>query len=167
MKQDRASDMPADMLTATRRGRWRVALLVVLAVSTLGSFQFLAMPQLVAALDSASGKPPSLASLRELQAMFIGLGLLGLIMAAIVMHHGVQILRQAQTPPNNFWLWRDTPVVRGIKARWRGWINIVMAVLTGLICAGLVVYIVLTLQRFAPYALRDGVRIIEPNAPSR
>jgi hypothetical protein len=167
MKHDRASETPADILQATRRGRWRVALLVVLALSTLGGFHFFAVPQLIAILDSVSGKPPSIASLRQLQGMFIGLGLLGLVTAAIILQHGAQVLRQAQSPPNNFWLWRDTPVVRGIKARWRGWINIVMALLTGLICAGLVVYIVLTLQRFAPYTLRDGVSIIDPNAASR
>lgn len=156
--------MSSDILPATRRGRWRVALLTATAMATLAGFQFLALPQLLAVLDNATGQPPTIHSLRLLQALFIGLGLVGSMTAAIVLHNGLQILRSGQTPPNDDWLWQDTPVVRGVKARRRAWINKVTALLTGLICAVLVVYIVLTLQRFAPYTLRDGVSIVEPNA---
>ncbi len=162
-----SSDIPADILPATRRGRWRVALLTVMAIATLAGFLFLAFPQLLALLEDAAAQPPTMHSLRLLQALFIGLGLLGVMTAAIVLHNGLQILRRGQTPPNDVWLWHDTPIVRGVKARRRGWINIVTALLTGLICCSLVVYIVLTLQRFSPYTLRDGVTMVEPNAAPR
>ena len=167
MMSGQASGIPVDILPATRRGRWRVALLTAMAMATLCGFQFLALPQLLAILNDVNGQPPTLHSLRLLQTLFIGLGLLGVATAAIVLHNGLQILRRGQTPPNDFWLWRDTPVIRGAKARWRGWINLITALLTGLICAGLVVYIVLTLQHFSPYTLRDGVSIVEPIAAPR
>ena len=159
------SDLPVDagpaIMRATRRGQTMSALLVVMALAALVAFQFVALPMLLAAVGSRSGMPPSGATVRLLQAIFGGIGLLGLGTAAILIHQGRQILRLNQSPASDLWLWRDTPVVRGAKARRRAWLSIALALMTALICIGLVSFIVLTLQRLAPYALRPGVTVIE------
>ena len=158
---DHANPATPDIMRATRTGRSLTAGLVVLSVCVLASFQWIGLPLLIELVRAQLDAPVSHTSLGRMGLVFGALGLLGLITAAILLHNGVAMLRSLQAPPNALWLWRDTPIVRGVKARRRGWFSIVAAVLTILICIGLVGYIMLTLQRYIPYAVRPGVTVIE------
>lgn len=150
-----------EIMEATPAGQRRVALLALIAMAALGGFHLYALPELGALLNNATGQVPTADQIRQLQAVFIGIGVLGIATAAIVLNNGIQGLARAQSPASNAWIWRDTPILRGVKARRRSWINIITGLFVGLICAGLVVYIVQTLERSMPPALREGVTVVE------
>lgn len=149
-----------EIMQATPAGQRRVAIIAAIALAALAAFHLYALPQLGVLLDK-TGPAPAALQIRQLQAVFILIGVLGIGTAAIVLNNGIQGLARAQSPASDAWLWRDTPILRGVKARRRSWINIVTGLFVGLICAGLVVYIVQTLERAMPPALRDGVTVVE------
>ena len=164
---DPAAPLPAhlpaqlpEMMRATRAGKWRSAILALLAVLALIGFQLIALPLVLDLLADVSGTPAGGATVRKVQWLFIGLCGIGLVTAGILIMNARQILRSGQAPANDFWLWRDTPIVRGVAARRLAWISIAAAIATMLVCIALTVFIFQTLEKIAPHALRPGVTIL-------
>jgi hypothetical protein len=152
--------MPAIML-ASKRGKRRCALLVTAAVIVLALFFFVVQPALIEVLATRPGK--ARVGLHLVQGMFVGLGLCGIALATVLIRNAQRILQRGQTPVDDGWLWRDTPIVRGARARRTAWFSIAVGIVTILFCVGLSVTICLMLERSgaSPFKLRHGVTIME------
>ena len=72
-------------------------------------------------LRHASDTPDTRALTRQLEMVFYGLSALLLVTAAYAGWHARRIFSSSQYPPPGSWVLRDTRLLRGNRARGRGW----------------------------------------------
>jgi len=102
-----------------RKLQWLIAvtIAVVLVLSLFG----------LSALKHASDTPDTRALTRQLEMVFYGLGALLLATAVYAVWYARRIFGSSQYPPPDSWVWRDTRLLRGDRARGRGWWVVVCA----------------------------------------
>ncbi len=160
MNDTTPSDAQADIVRATKRGRWLSAALMAVAIALLLPFMFIVLP----VLNSGFNPMPSPPQVLIIKGILVCLAALGVATGAITVYSGRRMLRSGQCPPPDAWVWRDTKVKRGLAATRLAWAYIVSAVACGILCVGLVAYILMVLDRVrAPSSLKlpPGVKIIQ------
>ena len=105
-----------------RNVRWLIAatIAVVLLLLLFG----------LSTLRHASDTPDTRALTRQLEMVFYGLGVLLLVTAAYAGWQARRIFGSSQYPPPGSWVLRDTRLLRGDRARVRGWWALVCAVVS-------------------------------------
>ncbi len=122
-------DGTQELMPATASGRrFGAALAALLVLGAIG-FWLLIVP----ALQSAFGPLPTPTSFDRIKLGFALLALTVTALSAALAATGWRILGSRQSPPPGAMLWRDTPVVRGARARRIG----IAYCVTGLLCCGL------------------------------
>jgi len=117
----------------------------------------------LSALKHASDTPDTRALTRQLEMVFYGLGALLLATAAYAAWHARRIFGSSQYPPPGSWIMRDTRLLRGDRARGRGWWALVCAVVSLLLAvyaASLPRQIERTLK---PAPVHHAVKIASPH----
>jgi hypothetical protein len=157
-----------DIVKATARGRVLSIAVFVLALAIIALFQFVTIPVINATL--AGNPTPETAS--TLKWIFAGFAALAVIPSAAMIFIGRKIVRANQYPLANAWVWRDTPIQRGDRARRMGKLCITSGTFAGIVCLALIAYIWTVFDRlsFTPQ-LRPGVTVLQaptakPPAPA-
>lgn len=145
MTTDATEHTNHDIARATLRGRLLLACGFTFALGLVAAFRFYVLPLLKSVVASA---PPADA-IMAVKLVFIGIALVGTLVATGWILYARAILRSRQDPPPRAWLWRDTKIIRGDAAVRRGRISIAGATVTALACIGLAIYIVVAIDRIA------------------
>ena len=151
-------------MPATAAGRRLGAAMVFLLTVGVAGFWWLILPW----LQSAFGPLPSSEAIDRIKIGFAILAMIVTALAAVLVATGQRILRSRQAPPPGALLWRDTLIVRGVRARRTG----IAYCVTGFLCValgiGLGVTIWSMLDRLGAsmsITLPPGVTILKQTTP--
>ncbi len=154
------TEQELDVIRATPKSRRRAALLVGFTLGLALPFLFFVLPL----LNRSVNPLPSPSEITVIKGLLVSIAALGVVTSAVVLQFGRKILRSGQCPPNDTWVWRDTKIQRGEQARRLAWAYIISALISGILCIGLVVYSLVVLGRVSaqtPIKLPQGVKLIE------
>lgn len=157
MNQQNLSESAPDIIPASKHGRLFLGLLIAAALGVLALYQFVALPYL---MKSLSKTPP--VNLPTIKAILIVCASIGAIMGLGVGWYGRKIIRAGQYPLANAWVWRDTVIQHGRRARQFGWMHIATGALICLLCVGITLILWNMMASLAPqHKLRPGVVILQ------
>ncbi len=146
-----------DVMSATVRGRYLSLLLLALAIGLIVFSYRVALPTLNAALQTT----PAPQAIAGIKGILLGFTVLVMVCAATLIWSGCRMLRTGQSPPLGAWVWRDTKIVRGRMVKRLAWTYIVSALVSCILCIGLVAYMWTTFDRLATAApLPAGVSVV-------
>ncbi|MGZ3238164.1 MAG: hypothetical protein ACXU8A_12395 [Burkholderiaceae bacterium] len=133
------------------RATWRARLLLSASLLLVLVFflfcRFVAIPFLNTALSTV---PPS--NLTAVKSMLIGFASIATLIGLGTILYGRKILRNAQYPLGNAWVWRDTPIQRGRIAVRFGWFHIATGVLICIIGLGSSLYLWRLVDQLLPHS---------------
>jgi hypothetical protein len=153
-----ANDNQPDIVRATTRGRILSSAVLVLALGISVLFQFVAMPIINASLNS--NPTPALAN--TLKWIFGGFAALAILPSAAMVIIGRKILQAGQYPLPGAWVWRDTIIKRGVRAKQMGKLCVTSGMFAGLVSLALIAYIWTVFDRItSPPPLRPGVTLLQ------
>lgn len=138
-----------------RKLRWMIAtkIAVVLLLWLFGLFT----------LKHATDTHDTHALARQLKMVFYGLGALLLLTAAYAAWHASRIFASSQSRPPSSWVLRDTQLLRGDRARGRGWLALACAVVSPLLAAYAAILPSQIERTMKPASVHHAARIAWPH----
>jgi len=125
--QDNAPlDANPDILRSDPEQRRKMQWLIAATIAVVLLLLLFGLYTLRHAIDT----PDTRALTRQLEMVFYGLSALLLVTAAYAVWHAKRIFSSSQYPPPGSWVMRDTQLLRGDRARGRGWWALVCAVVS-------------------------------------
>jgi hypothetical protein len=153
MTDKQTTEHAPDIARASLRGRLLSGSLLLLAIALFLGFQRIAIPLISVTLQ---GSPPPPDAVRMIKIIFFGMTGACFFSAFVLIAYALNILRKNQCPPTNEWLWRDTKIVRGDKAKLYAKAYIAAAIVACVTCLGLTIYITSTLDRISQQPSMHG-----------
>lgn len=115
-------------------------------------------------LHLAMGMSPSPKAIASIQYGFCTLAFLVAALSALLTVTGFRVVRQRRSPLAGAVVWRDTPIIRGDRARTIGLAYMVAGIVSFIVGIALTIYIWDVLQKVADASiitLRPGVTILQ------